>query len=277
MDDQSYLYLKKKILKLTNIDLDSYKNEQMRRRLNSFLAVNGVENIVDYGYKLERDPDTLEQLQAFLTINVSEFLRDAPLFERLKTFILPQLLKNSRRLNIWSAGCSHGAEPYSIAMLLESISPYLNHRILATDLDEGALKQAKAGGPYSPAEVRNIPPWLILKHFTSSSGSYMLSEKIRQKVEFRCQNLLCDEFESGFDLIICRNVTIYFTEEANKRLKQKFCHSLKEGGVLFIGSTEVMFNSQSIGLKELESCFYQKMAASNLPRIGARAGAALRA
>lgn len=277
MDDQSYLYLKKKILKLTNIDLDGYKSEQMRRRLNSFMAVNGVENIVDYGYKLERDTDTLEQLRAFLTINVSEFFRDLNMFERLKTSILPQLLKNSRRLNIWSAGCSHGAEPYSIAMLLESISPFTNHRILATDVDEGALKQARAGGPYTPAEVKNVPRGLILKNFTFSSGSYMLSEKIKQKVEFRCQNLLCDEFETGFDLILCRNVTIYFTEEANKRLKQKFCHSLKEGGVLFIGSTEVMFNSRSIGLQELETCFYQKLAASNSPGIGARAGVALRA
>lgn len=277
MDDQSYLYLKKKILKLTNIDLDSYKSEQMRRRLNSFLVVNGVDNIADYGFRLESNPVMLEKLKDFLTINVSEFFRDAPLFERLKTFILPQLLKNSRRLNIWSAGCSHGAEPYSIAMLLESISPYLNHRILATDLDEGALIQARAGGPYSPAEVKNTPSGFILKHFTLSAGNYTLNEKIRQKIEFRCQNLLCDEFESGFDLIMCRNVTIYFTEEANKRLKQKFCHSLKEGGVLFIGSTEVMFNSQSIGFKELETCFYQKMLAGNLQGIGVRAGVALRA
>ncbi len=260
MDDQEYLYLKRKLLKLTNIDLDSYKSQQMRRRLNMFFAHTGAKNVVDYGNMLEQNQDILEKLRNFLTINVSEFFRDSSPFEQLQTLILPQLLKNTPRLNIWSAGCSHGEEPYSIAMILENVSPYHNHRILATDIDEGALKQARVGGPYSPAEVKNAPSTLLRRYFTSSNEGYMVKDKIRQRVEFRQQNLLCDEFEQGFDLIICRNVTIYFTEETKRELNKKFYHSLKDGGVLFIGGTEVMLDVVSVGFKGLGTSFYQKPA-----------------
>lgn len=267
MNDQEYQYLKGKILKLTNINLDSYKNQQMRRRLNMFFANTGAENIVDYGNKLERNQDMLQELRSFLTINVTEFFRDASSFEQLKTSILPQLLKNSPRLHIWSAGCSHGAEPYTIALILETITPYHNHRILATDIDVSALKRAKAGGPYGQEEVRNISSGLIRKYFSSSNGSYMISDKIRQRVEFRQQNLLCEEFKQGFDLIICRNVTIYFTDEAKKELNQKFFSALKYGGVLFIGGTEVMLDVASSGFKGMGVSFYQKPAPSSPNRI----------
>ncbi len=276
MDDQEYLYLKRKLLKLTNIDLDSYKSQQMRRRLNVFFAHTGAKNVVDYGHMLEQNQGVLEKLRSFLTINVSEFFRDSSPFEQLQTLILPQLLRNTPRLNIWSAGCSHGEEPYSVAVILESVSPYHNHRILATDIDEGALKQAKAGGPYSPVEVKNAPPILLRRYFTSSNGGYMVVDKIRQRVEFRQQNLLCDEFEQGFDLIICRNVTIYFTEETKRELNKKFYHSLKDGGVLFIGGTEVMLDVVSVGFKRMGASFYQKPAPSTSRETKAREGVLLK-
>ena len=260
MNDQDYLYLKRKVLALSNIDLDSYKSQQMRRRLDAFFAHTGAKNVVDYGHMLEQNQNILDELLEFLTINVSEFFRDLAPFEQLRTLILPKLLKNTPRLNVWSAGCSHGEEPYSVAMILESVSPYHNHRILATDIDEGALRQAKAGGPYSPEQVKNISPVFLRRYFTSSNGGYRIADKIGRRVEFRQQNLLCDEFEQGFDLIICRNVTIYFTDEAKRELNQKFYHSLKDGGVLFIGGTEVMLDVVDIGFKGLATSFYRKLA-----------------
>ncbi len=249
----------------------------MRRRLNMFFTHTRAKNVVEYGHMLEQNQNMLEELRNFLTINVSEFFRDSSPFEQLQTLILPQLLKNTPRLNIWSAGCSHGAEPYTIAMILEQISPYHNHRILATDIDEGVLKQAKAGGPYSPAEVKGVSSIFLRRYFTSSNGGYMVIDKIRRRVEFRRQNLLCDEFEQSFDLVICRNVTIYFTDEAKRELNRRFYHSLKDGGVLFIGGTEVMLDVVSIGFKGLKASFYQKPAPITSRGTEAREGALVKA
>jgi chemotaxis protein methyltransferase CheR len=258
LTEQEYTYLKRKVLKLTNINLDNYKSQQMRRRLDGFFAHIQAKTVVDYCHILERDPDMLEELRNFLTINVSEFFRDMTPFEQLRKIILPKLLKNTHRLNIWSAGCSHGQEPYSIAIILENIFPFHSHRILATDIDMDALRQARAGGPYSADDVKSVPPTLIRKYFSHSHGDYRVVDRIRHRVEFRQQNLLCDNFEKGFDLIICRNVTIYFTEEAKKELNKKFYQALKDGGVLFIGGTEVMLDVTSVGFKGLLASFYQK-------------------
>lgn len=277
MDDQEYQYLKRKILKLINVNLDSYKSQQMRRRLNMFLAHTEAKNVVDYTHMLERNQNMLDELRSFLTINVSQFFRDPSPFEQLRRLILPQLLQNSPRLNIWSAGCSHGEEPYSIAMILESISPYHHHRILATDIDEGALNQAKAGGPYTPDAVKNVSSIFLRRYFIASNGGYLVSDKIRQRVVFRQQNLLCDAFGQGFDLIICRNVTIYFTEEAKRELNQRFYHSLKDGGVLFIGGTEVMLDIASAGFKGLAVSFYQKPVPGSTRKTEAGEGALLKA
>ena len=272
MDDREYLYLTRKVLELTSINLDNYKSQQMRRRLDTFVSHTQAKNIVEYTRMIKQDQNMLKEFRDFLTINVSEFFRDPSPFEQLRALILPQLLKNTPRLNIWSAGCSCGEEAYSVAMILENISPYHTHRILATDIDEGVLKKAKAGGPYSPNEIKSVSPILLKRYFTSSNGDYMVINRIKQRIEFRQQNLLCDEFEQGFDLIICRNVTIYFTEEAKRELNQRFYHSLKDVGVLFIGGTEVMLDATNVGFKGLGVSFYQKSALSTSRGINAREG-----
>lgn len=258
MNDREYLYLTRKVLELTSINLDNYKSQQMRRRLNTFVSHTQAKNVVEYARMIKQDQNMLKKFRDFLTINVSEFFRDPSPFEKLRTLALPQLLKNTSRLNIWSAGCSHGAEPYSIAMILEDISFRHDHKILATDIDESILDRARAGGPYSPEELKNVPRILLRKYFATADDGYMIIDKIKQMVEFRRQNLLCDSFEQGFDLIVCRNVTIYFTDEAKRELNHRFYRSLKDGGVLFIGGTEVMLDFSDIGFERLGTCFYQK-------------------
>ncbi len=272
MDDSEFGYLKSRILKLTAIDLDSYKSQQMRRRLGMFYAHSGAANVVEFCLTLEHDRAALTRLKNFLTINVTEFFRDAALFDRLKQTILPELLAASPSLNVWSAGCSQGAEPYTIALLLES--PLHTHRILATDIDDQALRQAKAGGPYTTADVRGVRPDILRRFFRSENGEHWVTDKIRQRVEFHRQNLLTDRFERGFDLIVCRNVTIYFTDEAKTDLNRRFFQSLKEGGVLFIGGTEVMLDVTNLGFESLKASFYRKPVrggAKTPPRQGALA------
>ncbi len=128
MDDTSYEYLKKKILRLTNIDLNNYKSQQMRRRLNMFVTQSNYDDIVLYTAALEKDDAMLQKLRNFLTINVSEFYRDGSPFKFLQETVLPDLLKKSSELNVWSAGCSRGEEAYSLIMMLSAVSPAKNHR-----------------------------------------------------------------------------------------------------------------------------------------------------
>ena len=257
MDDQEYCYLKRKVLTRTGIDLDSYKSQQMRRRLESLVFSNSC-SVVQYCEKLQNDPDVLRKLQDFLTINVSEFFRDINQFELLKNTILPELLKRNYKLNIWSAGCSHGAEPYSLAIILDEISPGHNHRILATDIDEGVMARATNGGPYSPNDTRNVSKVRLQKYFSESAGGYQVRDTLKNRVEFKHLNLIGEHFETGFDLIICRNVIIYFTEKAKNNLIERFCRSIKDKGVLFLGATETLAVAPGRGLERLGICFYQK-------------------
>jgi chemotaxis protein methyltransferase CheR len=258
MRDLEYSYLKSRIKNLTGIDLDNYRERQMRRRLTSFMSRTSAPSVVAYCRMVEGDEAMLEDLRSFLTIKVSEFFRDPLPFEQLRTEILPQLLMDRPRLNVWSSGCSVGGEPYSMAIILDKLTPYTKHRILATDIDEISLERAKAGGPYRSAEVRNVPTQLLREHFEVSDECYRVNDKTRRKVEFRKHDLLRDPFERGFDLIICRNVAIYFTEEAKWRLNRQFCQSLSPGGILFVGGTEAIARARELGLVTLGHCFYRK-------------------
>jgi len=261
VNDQEYTYIKKTIKRLIGIDLDNYKTPQMQRRLGG-LASSNADSIALYCKLVERDEDARTQLRNFLTINVSEFFRDAQQFDQLKKRVLPMLLEKRQQLSVWSAGCSHGGEPYSIAMLLEELAPNRKHRILATDIDQEILARAKNGGPYSPSDVSNVEPKLLLKYFNREKDGYHLIDNVKRKVEFRRHNLLADLFQKNFDLIICRNVVIYFTEEAKGKLYKGFSHALNENGILFIGATESLLDLQFLNLERMFNCFYMRRAAT---------------
>jgi chemotaxis protein methyltransferase CheR len=264
MRDLEYSYLKTRIKHLTGVDLDNYRERQMRRRLTSFISRTSAPSVVAYCRMVESDRIMLEDLRTFLTIKVSEFFRDPLPFEQLKTEILPQLLMDRTRLNIWSTGCSVGGEPYSLAIILDKLTPFAKHRIVATDIDVISLQKARAGGPYRSNEVRNVPTQLLREYFDVLNDSYHVKDKLKQKVDFKEHDLLRDPYESGFDLIVCRNVTIYFTEEAKVRLNQQFCQSLSPGGILFVGGTEAIARARELGLTTLGHCFYRKQPADAL-------------
>lgn len=262
---------------MTDIELDKYKSNQMRRRLEHFMLNLGFQDTTSFYPVLEQDSAVVEKLKDFLTINVSEFFRDPQYFSLLMTDILPEMLKHRTRLNIWSAGCSNGAEAYSVAMILDRLSPLSFHRILATDIDRKCLEKAREGGPYSTTEVRNLPHEFLEKYFVATEDGYMVADKIRQNVVFRQHDLLKDFVGSGFDLIICRNVLIYLTEEAKSELLHRFYHALKEKGILFLGATEIILDPAIFGFTLYSTCFYQKTPArkvfSATPKMPALASA----
>jgi chemotaxis protein methyltransferase CheR len=172
---------------------------------------------------------------------------------------LPEPLKHSPRLRVWSAGCSNGQEPYSLAMLLVEASGVNNqHFLLATDLDQSALRRARAGGPYSDDDVANVSPGLLRRYFEAHDGNYYVQPQLRRQVIFRQHNLLQSPFESGFDLIVCRNVVIYFTVEIKDRLYRRFYDALRPGGLFFAGNTEVISQASSIGFKATSTSFYRR-------------------
>jgi len=261
MTDQEYQVLKTKVLKLTGIDFDSYKSQQMRRRLAFFIEKSNGLDVAAYCRKIETDGDALVKLRDFITINVTEFFRDEWAFTELENNILPALVRIKRTLRVWSAGCSNGGEPYSLAILLKTITGSSLHKILATDVDELSLAKAAAGGPYGIDSVKGVPEQHIKQYFTSTGDDALwVRPEIRNMVRFAKHNMLSEPFEQGFDLVCCRNVTIYFTDEAKNKLNQQIHGSLNNSGVLFTGSTEFIHNATAIGFNKLSNCFYQKVA-----------------
>lgn len=257
VDDMGYAYFQRKALEFARIDLRQYRSAQMQRRLSSLMRRAKANDFVDYARILERDPASLQAFQDFFTINVSEFFRDGQRFRELEDIILPRLLKNRRQLRVWSAGCSYGAEPYSVAVILEE-KHCLDYRILATDIDRKILDRARLGQDYTPSELKNVDERLLAKYFARTGERYAVVSRIRQKIEFRPHDLLQDPFDGDFDLILCRNVVIYFTEEAKALIYHKFYRSLRPGGVLFVGGTEVIMKAGEMGFRSDPCSFYWK-------------------
>ena len=188
-----------------------------------------------------------EEFVNYLTINVSEFYRNTDQWEILDKEIFPELIQRfGKNLKIWSAACSTGDEPYSLVMALSRHLPLNQIKIYATDLDKQVIAKAKAG-LYAEKSVANVPEDLKKKFFTKIGPSYQISEEVKARVEFKEHNLLKDTYQSDYHLIVCRNVLIYFTEEAKDEVFRKFQKSIRSGGFLFIGSTEQIINYKEIG------------------------------
>lgn len=256
-DAKDWELFKQKFFVKSNIDLNHYKPAQMQRRITNLMNRHGANTYMDFFSLIERDAKLYEDFVEYLTINVTEFFRTPEKFMELESKCLTDLLANSPRLNIWSAGCSIGAEPYSLAIILKEKTPNTKHRILATDLDVEILAKAKKA-QYTANEMKNLPQDRLNKYFKQADSQYLLNDDIKSRIEFQKHNLLLDRFEAGFDLILCRNVVIYFTEEAKDALYKRFFAALKPGGVLFVGGTEAILNFRDIGFQHYIPFFYRK-------------------
>ncbi len=249
---------KQRFLQTSGLDLDQYKEQQMQRRINQWLTRVGARDYGEYLRKLELDKTELQRFLEYLTINTSQFYRDVQVFSKIHTEVLPALLAQSRRLKVWSAGCSVGAEIYTIAILLQELAPGSQHTLVGTDFDEQALAKAAAGS-YTANFMTTMPKELIKKYFAQDDkGMYLLDSRIRKSVRFRRQNLLTDAFDRGYDLVLCRNVFIYFTPEAQERLTSRFSESLRIGGYFIVGSAENLPDPGKHSLVRKGYCIYQR-------------------
>ncbi len=263
------------------IDCRKYKSNFFVRRLASRMRALHVSDYQSYLSILKKHPEEMDALLDHLTVNLTYFFRDRSVFDALQKDVLVPLIKERdhpgrRRLRLWSAGCATGEEPYSLAILLyQMLGQRLSQWelfILGTDLDEKALQKARAG-VYDIFSFREVSAEELAPFFSIQNGRYHLIPELRSLVTFQSHDLLGDSYPSGMDVILCRNVLIYFTREQHDHIFAMFHQALRDEGVLVTGKTEIMLGPISSRFKaiNLREHIYRKVGgSSSLPPASVR-------
>ncbi len=248
MDTDVYRTLVQLIEKRTHIELSQYQDEHVKRRLNGFISkyqLNQAQNLLTW---LEQPYQDMTPLKDHLTVNVSEFFRNPERYDDLNKIVIKDWKKNKRNepIKIWSAGCSIGAELYSLGILLNESSILNKAQLLGTDIDPAMIAIAKKG-QYKTSSLQHLPAKYLNHYFSEEiklqsnlekNAVYSLTSRIKQLSTFKKHDLLKDPFPINQDLIMCRNVVIYFKEATKLELYQKLYSALNTGGYLFVGGTE---------------------------------------
>jgi two-component system, chemotaxis family, CheB/CheR fusion protein len=229
----------------SGIDFGNYKRPTILRRLQRRLAATAMPTLFDYTQYLASHPDEYQRLVASFLINVTEFFRDPELFELLREQVLPELIAHARtqgnELRLWSAGCATGEEAYSLAILVaEALGTELEQfavQIFATDLDPDAVAFARRG-IYPATALAGLPDERVARYFRKVDGEYEVNKRVRSLTIFGVHDLGQRAAFPRIDLVLCRNVLIYFTPELQQRVLQLFAYSVREGGYLLLGPSE---------------------------------------
>jgi len=274
IEAEEFRIFSKYIHELSGLVLDDNKTYLIETRLGSLAKEQGCTSFSELYYKARADITKAlpGQIIDAMATNETLFFRDTAPFEMLQQKIMPDLLdKRSQRslsasappLRIWSAACSTGQEIYSIAIILKAMladRPLYNLRLLGTDISNRAVAQASRG-VYNRVEIeRGLPPDKLHQYFTVQDGQWKIQDEIRAMATFRTLNLLENFSGLGkFDIIFCRNVAIYFSQQDKVDLFERLAHSLEPDGYLVIGSTESITGTspQFIPQRHMRSVFYQ--------------------
>ena len=248
------------VFRKTGIDFNLYKAAQLQRRIVGMAGQQGCADLDAFAVWLNKSPDNVAWFLDKMAINVSELFRNPEKWVEMEKVVLPELLKQSPRLKIWSAGCSYGAEAHTMACILDHKFPG-THSVLGTDIDIAALDQARRS-EFSSDDMKGVPSEYRKYFVPGEKGRYNAVPTLKRMLDFKRQNILADRFDRGFDLIMCRNVVIYFTDEAKDQLYRRFFEALKPGGILFVGSTERIFKANEMGYETALPFFYRK------PKLG---------
>ncbi|MEM9709091.1 MAG: protein-glutamate O-methyltransferase [Pseudomonadota bacterium] len=237
---------------------------RITRRLRA-LKIKDFRDYIDF-VKSTAGAEEVGNMISVLTTNVSSFFREEHHFETIRSDIAPKLItraKENKRIRIWSAGCSTGQEPFTLAMLLKEMEPRIfeyDVKVLATDIDPNVISHALAAR-YDALQMSSIPDDIQSKYFKFDAGadrSGIVIDEIRQAIEFRQLNLLKDwPMKRKFDIIMCRNVVIYFDEETQARLWPKFRNQLADDGHLFIGHSERIIKPDELGFEPAGITMYR--------------------
>jgi chemotaxis methyl-accepting protein methylase len=263
----------------SGLDVTSYCRSILSRRVDERMAAVGAEGHDRYLHLLETSPEELGRLVDSLTIKVSRFFRDPLAFEYLGEAVLPALLAAKAEggdpgLRIWSAGCANGEEPYSVAILLRDLARRarkpLEATIFATDVDENALARGREA-LYPSESLENVRLGLLKSSFTSEGELYRVLPEIAEAVRFSLHDLAepgsaspAESVFGSFDLVLCRNVLIYFEADLQQRVLERLCRSLAPGGHLLLGPAESLSGPWAGRLRHVVGCpsLYRKPAGS---------------
>lgn len=244
----AYKLLMEQIKADRGADFSHYRDKVLKRRIALRMRARNVNSYSEYLQVLIHSPEEYEKLFEVLTINVSSFFRDAPVWKKLRTEILPELIARKkqqsagmRKIRIWSAGCSHGEEPYSLAILLyellENEEVEINVEIIATDIDKDCLVKGKAGR-YDQMSVKDLNPHYLRRFFIPIKDEFQVVPHVQEFVTFKELNLIHDPGITGVDMVICRNVFIYFNRSLQEYLIMKFHGALVRDGFFVMGNSE---------------------------------------
>lgn len=248
---------KKWALREFGIDLFAYKENQLHRRILSLISRVGAKSIDEYVEMLKKDEKQRQKFLDFITINVTEFFRNPEIFKEFQKELMNMTLKSSH-IKIWSAACSIGAEPYSIAIIIDKLGYNNKCSIIATDIDTTILGKAKKG-EYIESEIKNVENQDLHKYFRNVGDKYIIDENIKNMITYRRHDLILESYESDFDIIVCRNVVIYFNQDIKEKIYKKFSNALKKGGLLFVGATESIYNYKEYGFEKASTFIYRKL------------------
>lgn len=247
VDLAGYARLARGVRGLLGIDLDQYRPAQMWRRVNGFATSRGLPDADALLLACHRRPELLAEFRDMLTINVSEFFRDPAAWERLGRR-MGDRLAGDPGFRAWSAGCSVGFEPYSLAILATEVAPAARIRIIATDIDRMALDVGRAGR-YDLTRATGLSTARRDRFLVADGSAWVFRPEVRAKIGFRQHDLLDKPAAvRTFDLVLCRNVAIYFTDTAKGDVHRRLVEALRPGGLLFVGSTEAILQPQRFGL-----------------------------
>ncbi len=258
-----------------SFDFSGNRTSMLKRRISKRLFATRTKDYFDYYTHLLNHPEELDKLLDVLTINVSSFFRDPLVWEVLAKNIIPNLLevkKNNKEsfIRVWSAGCSTGEEPYSLAILLkeqlEKDNLDLSTHIFGTDIGNASLLKAEKAR-YAPEEIKDMKLGLFRKYFIENSDKFDLNSEIKKMVKLSEFDLLdknkcipADSVFGNFDIVMCRNVLIYFNTDSQDIIFDKLYRSLNTGGYLILGEAEVPVENYKNKFTGIDKCckIYQK-------------------
>ncbi|MGI6394419.1 MAG: CheR family methyltransferase [bacterium] len=268
LSDEEFKKLQDLVHKISGISLSDTKKELVISRFSKRLKELKLNSFGEYS-DLIVSPSGFSEVQNFInsiTTNKTDFFREAHHFDFIVSTFIPQVVAYSKPVvRIWSAACSTGEEPYTIAMVMlrHLVEPYgIPVKILATDIDTNVLKRASRG-IYDFQAIEQVPDHYLKKYFLKgkeeSTGLFKIKDEIRNMVTFKQLNFIAEEYPitSTFDIIFCRNVIIYFNSETKKAVVSKLFRYLNEGGYLMMGHSETLFNMID-DLVYLKNTIYQK-------------------
>ena len=254
-EDQAFSLLKRRIFLDRGLDCEQYKENYLKRRVAVRIRATGARDYLDYLRMLRADPEEYTRLMNELTINVTQFFRDPDVYTKLKENVIPDLIKakarmSSRTLRVWSAGCASGEEPYSLAILIEQAlgheSKRWNVRVLGSDFDDKSLAVAKSGIYQDLEMLTGVEAASFFDITEKSEGTFFtVKDETRRRVRLEKINLLEEGQARHFDLVLCRNVLIYFGRKVQTRIIENLSKSIVRDGYLILGKSETLGSEAS--------------------------------